>query len=1691
MDGESLLAKKLRGRININVALNGFNQQIVDEESERFVNEVRVILMEAIEKYPPKKPGQCIYASRYICDRLNKMPDVIALERGLFIPSDCSLSTFTGTTPKSYHTIVEIKYRNKYYVVDAQLFQFKYYYKLNLPDKFINQYIYTPEEYYSNVPCFRQKHWREEWKEYNKRIDEPFLPKFIDELKKDFREWKDGYREKGKAPNLRDEYCFVRGIRVLQFNMTKPLVHIICENTILTDIPTGEELLRNALSVVLEETLTDNLLTGKELNLRLWEIVRKTAMRNGLTEEGEISLYSNLVDIICPGSGGIPPEKPAEQEKYVKYKEIISYYRKSPDVVYETRGYDEESARFAAGYMQDIISNPNMQYEITEDLFVLINNKNIPEEPLRLLFGILFKVMDIADEKISEELKELIYQGINNYLAAQKGFRDPFFSELIKHFDRPDSNNFRKRIIEYIEKNIKVLVGLDYYNRIIRYFINHLKSKRLSIAADNKLDLEIIMSLMELISKFEYIYSRDFKMFRRELVWWHLNHPEERARDYSLECLYQINENLAKSLGFHPGQNELLRSKIEFHSEYYDKDILAKRHINLTKIRDILKGMVSSTNLIKDSLLLIHDKKILDEQIDKIEIQYVDQGGFKDVHLVKVHVGGTIYSFVIKRFKAMYCGETVREMQEEVFKLIKGDYIYNLGRIYWARFFYYSLPKQGNFYDSKENIFYTEEFIPGYMLEDLIKVMKKVYIQKSKEVVNFEERFKQAVIKSAEAIFHAYLAVGKEFVLDDPNLKNIIVNNLGGRLKAVLVDIGDSTGFNSKAKILLIIKVMLMDNINYLLKRGDVINFEDILRGLINTSDQEGIKFLMDVLEEVYLLSVPEDRIDELAGYDQDKIAEITNELSSAEEKMEILSFQEEIKKFLWQMDKDVLLQLYFKALAESLTRCEVNGPVYSLFDTAFFNLWDIDFYIWFKEKLSHMLQDINDIDIFNQLLKLNFNEGIGTLIRIRKELRGRISKGIVSQEYNDLLKEIDRYLQGITKDKIKDFPDKESVSRFLKFYGLNMFNLKRRGVSIEKYQQEFKNPIGGDDSWARVSASMAKAKKFHEKWMYENEGEINFDFKGQEYCCNVNIIRKIKEWAIGNRDLERAGVLKLKYGSGIWQIVDFIPEGTIAHFDKSSYSEGRSVKIGCRRIGDPDYIESDIALGHYKKELEVKREPGFRYVDLHTHIPSSNYPTAPSPDDQLYIWDDLGFLFAIGTNSLIAYDYDREDSQVIYTLDEKIKPVDLRGWKGLPNEEYTPSIRKALGLDKDGNFVDNAPRDFLCVEYNTQTNRFEVAKLRYDNGKELYGDLSPPELDILNEVINQLEPAERNFLINLCQIIFMHRQSGHYGISRNQYYLGMDLLNDSGLLRAKLHHEIQERMAVVTHPRYGYWMEHRGEKEVEEKIKKITNGVHKELLYKEKKQKILGIFNNLERILKMAEGNNFEADRSRLSGLTQNIYYADRLQLVIPVNVLKTLPDVVVSLQKMRLLGRGKKQFELIIYDLDSEDEAQGIKDLLKGLICAPNVMIHTVTKKGLSDFDVGVYSMSLTDKIKILNTFLNNPDNYPLEKDGYRLIVTDEVEQKELDLTLSEMQRGFKAEGNNTFIRILESRGGGRIFSLSNILINWLDCIGKTKGLTDKESISRLLINIISPIQISPKDLEEEIESQLTQAWKLLTSA
>ena len=139
----------------------------------------------------------------------------------------------------------------------------------------------------------------------------------------------------------------------------------------------------------------------------------------------------------------------------------------------------------------------------------------------------------------------------------------------------------------------------------------------------------------------------------------------------------------------------------------------------------------------------------------------------------------------------------------------------------------------------------------------------------------------------------------------------------------------------------------------------------------------------------------------------------------------------------------------------------------------------------------------------------------------------------------------------------------------------------------------------------------------------------------------------------------------------------------------------------------------------------------------------------------------------------------------------------DPRGYHNLPNDDYTPGIRNAL-VKREG---------FAACKF--QDSRFKRSNLtldgpvtdEFDETKEGVVPLAdqmplrPSQMDRLNRLVSEMGIES---LLTGTTLIFINGQSAHYGVKRNQLYLGTELLNNVPELRRQLTHELLERRDVV-----------------------------------------------------------------------------------------------------------------------------------------------------------------------------------------------------------------------------------------------------------------------------------------------------
>ena len=170
-----------------------------------------------------------------------------------------------------------------------------------------------------------------------------------------------------------------------------------------------------------------------------------------------------------------------------------------------------------------------------------------------------------------------------------------------------------------------------------------------------------------------------------------------------------------------------------------------------------------------------------------------------------------------------------------------------------------------------------------------------------------------------------------------------------------------------------------------------------------------------------------------------------------------------------------------------------------------------------------------------------------------------------------------------------------------------------------------------------------------------------------------------------------------------------------------------------------------------------------------------------------------------------------------------------------------------------------------------------------------------------------------------------------------------------------------------------------------------------------------------------------------------------------------------------------GDREFELIIYDVENEIEAENIKMAIKQILGTNRIKVYTVTKDKIYRENDNSYPEDLKGKLAVVKAIVKR--DYPIKEDEYLAIATDIVkEQEKDDLGLDSLLE------NNISINIVVEANTGSLISLSKILNRWLENLSK-------ENTS--LIDIILPIPITAEELWQRLEDLNRNAWQVLSAA
>lgn len=278
---------------------------------------------------------------------------------------------------------------------------------------------------------------------------------------------------------------------------------------------------------------------------------------------------------------------------------------------------------------------------------------------------------------------------------------------------------------------------------------------------------------------------------------------------------------------------------------------------------------------------------------------------------------------------------------------------------------------------------------------------------------------------------------------------------------------------------------------------------------------------------------------------------------------------------------------------------------------------------------------------------------------------------------------------------------------------------------------------------------------------------------------------------------------------------------------------KGKSIRL--KRAFVPEFLTKS---GPFSAQFSLKNELLLENIDL-LYGKVNNYPNffeLPREQfsqmisfkfgDQLLSWSEIENLFLLDSAG--------QSKGMEGYLSDSLS--NTHGYEGLPNDSYSKEIRQALGIDEEGNIIEEAENNFSNIVYSK--GKLRKRNFRLDNKQTIVGKyLSVSQQTQLLLAIDALSEEERLFLEE-AQIVFMENQSGHYGLSRNQYYLDYQLLEPDHLdqLIAILRHEIRERNYVLTkiNLEFPEWYEYRGNIDLEEAIQYHSRYQHQQLVNQE-----------------------------------------------------------------------------------------------------------------------------------------------------------------------------------------------------------------------------------------------------------------
>ncbi|MEK7308735.1 MAG: hypothetical protein AAB089_06665, partial [Nitrospirota bacterium] len=238
--------------------------------------------------------------------------------------------------------------------------------------------------------------------------------------------------------------------------------------------------------------------------------------------------------------------------------------------------------------------------------------------------------------------------------------------------------------------------------------------------------------------------------------------------------------------------------------------------------------------------------------------------------------------------------------------------------------------------------------------------------------------------------------------------------------------------------------------------------------------------------------------------------------------------------------------------------------------------------------------------------------------------------------------------------------------------------------------------PMEKGSGWMRVVASPQEAEAFHSNFSSQSEGSYEISFTGNQYIFPKHVLEKMAAWSNKSPDFERQGYFIARKINNKFEIIDFIPLGSISadpvifhvkdelttQVSNSIFSVFGIDENMTRDLGVDLKAQDRLSFGNISKDY-----PDAVSIPFHSHHQAAAYRNGPSEQDK-EIAQVPHFVFSMGNQRGYFYDKDNVVEVGSATADSSLRSESMPRVPRTPGGidfRFLPIVTQSMGNLKAG----------------------------------------------------------------------------------------------------------------------------------------------------------------------------------------------------------------------------------------------------------------------------------------------------------------------------------------------------------------------------------------------------------------------